>query len=328
MTAPPEVVPALPDATLRVTRTTTGASSGATTWTVTVTGPTPAAGADPQILRLALPAADRLETFGSAWGAEFEPRTLPTDADTVLELTSGRSSHGGMPWLAVQTSAGAWVVSVHWSGNWRIVTRPRADGLGVEVGLRPAGQRVRLGDGEQVALPAVSVGWGADVDDAAAALVAHLGAAAPPGPLLTEWNPWWPYEDADLDEQVFLDNAAVAARLGFDVAVLDAGWFGRADAGTDWFAERGDWHLTNTARFPHGLDWLADRTRELGVDFGIWVEAEAVARTPRRRSSTRSCWHSTRPAPGSATCAWARPPPGSTSCARWASWSSAPGPAG
>ena len=107
------------------------------------------------------------------------------------------------------------------------------------------------------------------MDDAAAALVGHLGAAAPPGPLLTEWNPWWPYEDADITEQVFLDNAAVAARLGFDVAVLDAGWFGRADAGTDWFAERGDWHRTNTARFPHGLGWLADRTRDLGIDFGV-----------------------------------------------------------
>jgi alpha-galactosidase len=134
-----------------------------------------------------------------------------------------------------------------------------------------------LGEGETSSLPEVSIGWGATRTEAATALARHLAGQAPAGPpLLTEWNHWWPYEDAEITEDVFLDNAAVAADLGLDVAVLDAGWFGRAEADSDWVAERGDWHLVNTARFPHGLAWLADETRARGIDFGIWIEAEAV----------------------------------------------------
>ena len=94
--------------------------------------------------------------------------------------------------------------------------------------------------------------------------------------LLTEWNHWWPYEDAEIDEETFLAEASVAADLGLEVAVLDAGWFGRPEASSDWVAERGDWHRVNTARFPHGLAWLAEETRRRGIDFGIWIEAEAI----------------------------------------------------
>ena len=228
------------------------------------------------MLTLRLPPAEHIEGFTSSWGLEFEPTTLTTSAEAGLEVSSGRSSNQAMPWLAVRTEEGCWVVSVHWSGNWRITTRPGPDGLAVEVGLRSAGQRLHLGAGEQLELPSVSVGWGGDVDAAAAALVAHLAAGAPAGPLLTEWNHWWPYEDAAITEEVFLANAAVAAGLGFEVAVLDAGWFGRDDTTSDWVRERGDWHRTNTARFPSGLAALAERTREHGIDFGLWVEAEAV----------------------------------------------------
>ena len=58
--------------------------------------------------------------------------------------------------------------------------------------------------------------------------------------------------------------------------MLDAGWFGRDDQGSDWVAERGDWHLVNCARFPHGLAWLADQTRQPRHRLRIWIEAEAV----------------------------------------------------
>jgi alpha-galactosidase len=168
------------------------------------------------------------------------------------------------------------VLTVHWSGNWRLDTVPGDGTTTVDIALHPAGQRVVLED-ETFTLPEVSVGWGGTRTEAAAALARHLTEQAPPGPpLLTEWNHWWPYEDAEINEDVFLDNAAVAAGLGLDVAVLDAGWFGRAEADSDWVAERGDWHLVNTARFPHGLAWLADETRARGIEFGIWIEAEAV----------------------------------------------------
>ncbi|HEU5485464.1 MAG TPA: glycoside hydrolase family 36 protein, partial [Microlunatus sp.] len=247
----------------------------AATWASRVSGPVDV---DPELMVIGLPAARGISGFTSGWGLEYEPHRLPIDEPSVWEVTSGRSSQGAVPWLAVDTEIGTVVVTVHWSGNWRFVIIPQPDGLQVSVALHPDGQRVVLGDGESLRLPEVSIAVGATRTQAAESLVRLLAEQVPPSPagLPTEWNHWWPYEDAEIDEDTFLAEAAVAADLGLDVAVLDAGWFGRADAGSDWVAERGDWRRVNTVRFPHGLRWLADRTRERGLGFGIWIEAEAV----------------------------------------------------
>jgi alpha-galactosidase len=265
----PALHPALSDGRVEIVAET----GAACTYAVTVTANEPLL-ITPDIGRIALPPATALQTYDSSWGYEYEPRDLPVDAPTTIEISTGRSTQGGMPWLAVGTADGWWVLTVHWSGNWRISTTPGAGEVVIEVGLHPDGQQPALDVGETFTLPEVSIGWGPDRAAAAAALVRHL--ARPTRSLPVEWNHWWPYEDALIDEDVFLAEAEAAADLGFEIAVLDAGWFGRAEAGSDWVAERGDWHRVNTARFPHGLAWLADQTRARGVEFGIWIEAEAL----------------------------------------------------
>jgi alpha-galactosidase len=255
------------------------ATGTATTWATTITGPTGPGGSAPDLMTIVLPTATRaLSGFTSSWGLEFEPQSLPAGESVVWEVTSGRSSNGALPWLAAETERGVVVVTVHWSGNWRFVVTPDADGTQIAVGLHPDGQRMILADGEQLRLPEVSVATGQTTADAAAALALLLSEQVPASAvgLLTEWNHWWPYEDAEIDEATFLAEASAAADLGLEVAVLDAGWFGRAEASSDWVAERGDWDRVNTARFPHGLAWLAEQTRQSGIDFGLWIEAEAV----------------------------------------------------
>jgi len=250
----------------------------AETWATTVTGPTDPAGASPDLMIIELPATHALSGFTSSWGLEFEPRSLAADEPVVWEVTSGRSGNGALPWLAAETDAGVVVITIHWSGNWRFVITPGSDGTQIAVGLHPDGQRVILGSDERLRLPEVSVAAGETTDDASASLATVLSEQVPPSAagLLTEWNHWWPYEDAEIDEETFLAEASVAANLGLELAVLDAGWFGRPEASSDWVAERGDWHRVNTARFPHGLAWLAEETRRRGTAFGIWIEAEAI----------------------------------------------------
>jgi len=250
----------------------------AETWATTVTGPTDPAGASPDLMIIELPATHALSGFTSSWGLEFEPRSLAADEPVVWEVTSGRSSNGALPWLAAETDAGVVVITIHWSGNWRFVITPGSDGTQIAVGLHPDGQRVILGSDERLRLPEVSVAAGETTADASASLATVLSEQVSPSAagLLTEWNHWWPYEDAEIDEETFLAEASVAADLGLELAVLDAGWFGRPEASSDWVAERGDWHRVNTARFPHGLAWLAEETRRRGTAFGIWIEAEAI----------------------------------------------------
>ena len=247
----------------------------AATWSVTLDGPVEVA---PEIMIIAVPDVCAVAGFTSAWGLEFEPALLPVDEPSTWGVTSGRSSNGALPWLALETADGCVVITVHWSGNWRFDLQPYDNGLQVRIGLVDEGQQLHVDAGGIARLPEVSVATGANRNAASAALVRLLLERAPSANvgLLTEWNHWWPYEDAEINEDTFLAEAAVAGDLGLEVAVLDAGWFGRADTGSDWVAERGDWHRVNTARFPHGLAWLADQTRARGVEFGLWIEAEAV----------------------------------------------------
>jgi alpha-galactosidase len=65
--------------------------------------------------------------------------------------------------------------------------------------------------------------------------------------------------------------AALAAKLGAEVFVLDAGWYNKKD----WSRELGDYKADPIA-FPQGIEELAGYVRQLGMKFGIWVEIENI----------------------------------------------------
>ncbi len=69
-----------------------------------------------------------------------------------------------------------------------------------------------------------------------------------------------------------LELAEIAAEVGVERYVLDDGWFGsrRSDA-----SGLGDWAVSADV-WPDGLHPLIDRVRELGMEFGLWVEPEMV----------------------------------------------------
>ena len=225
--------------------------------------------------------------YRSAWGDEFRPESGTTRHDTVLDVRSGRSSHGMSPWLGLEAEdgRGAVIVSPAWSGNWHI----RAlSGGHVSAGISPWRLEVELAPGESVSAPSVVVAVATSLDEAAGELQravaegwlarSEAADAAPP-----EWNHWWPYEDVEVTEEVIAANARVAAELGIRVVTVDAGWFGAPDAGSDWQEQRGDWDRVNTARFPSGLAALGRSVRAAGAEPGIWIEAEAVGRAARLR---------------------------------------------
>ncbi len=76
----------------------------------------------------------------------------------------------------------------------------------------------------------------------------------------------------NIDEGTLLSFAEEAGRLGFDMLVMDDGWFG---ARHNDLAGLGDW-VANADKFPRGLGPFADDIRARGVKFGIWVEPEMV----------------------------------------------------
>jgi len=245
------------------------------------TGPVPLAITRMDSLALRLdPDPWTLDWYRSAWGDEWRPRQGSTRHDVLLDVRAGRSSHGTSPYLRATRERGdaAVVVSPAWSGNWHVAALAGGD---VAAGISPWQLEVVLAPGEEVTAPSVVLAVGAD----AAAVRRELQRAVrddwmPRTPASdaapTEWNHWWPYEDAEVTHDVIVRNARVASRLGLEVATTDAGWFGASDAASVWTEQRGDWWLVNSSRFPGGLTALGEDVRAQGVAAGVWIEAEAV----------------------------------------------------
>lgn len=67
--------------------------------------------------------------------------------------------------------------------------------------------------------------------------------------------------------------AKAGSELGIELFVLDDGWFGKRDNDD---SSLGDW-VVDRNKLPGGLDDLAGRVNNLGLQFGLWVEPEMVS---------------------------------------------------
>lgn len=83
----------------------------------------------------------------------------------------------------------------------------------------------------------------------------------------------WEATEFHFDEEKLVSIARSAAPLGIDLFVMDDGWFGKRDSDTKGL---GDWFV-NEQKLPGGLNHLANRIKELGMSFGIWIEPEMVS---------------------------------------------------
>ena len=82
----------------------------------------------------------------------------------------------------------------------------------------------------------------------------------------------WEATEARFTADKLVDIAREAPKLGIELFVMDDGWFG---ARNDDNAGLGDW-VVNEEKLPGGLGSLVSRVKELGMEFGIWIEPEMV----------------------------------------------------
>jgi alpha-galactosidase len=87
--------------------------------------------------------------------------------------------------------------------------------------------------------------------------------------LVNNWEATYFDFNADKIEAI----ARAGKELGIELFVLDDGWFGKRDSDNsslgDWFVDR--------RKLPNGLEDLARRVRDLGMQFGLWFEPEMVS---------------------------------------------------
>jgi alpha-galactosidase len=223
--------------------------------------------------------------FEGRWAGEFQlRRQARTIGALVRENRRGRSSHDAFPGVIACTATAdeaqglAYGWHLGWSGNHRLAVETLSDGraLVMAEALYLPGE-IRLEPGEMLASPALY----ASVSDAGLSALSrqfhsflrarpqHARLRAKPRPV--HYNSWEAVY-FDHDPAVLADLAARAAALGVERFVLDDGWFKgrRSDR-----AGLGDWTV-DTGVYPHGLAPLIATVRDLGMEFGLWVEPEMV----------------------------------------------------
>ncbi|MFD6416284.1 alpha-galactosidase [Streptomyces sp. NPDC060194] len=167
-----------------------------------------------------------------------------------------------------------WAVHVAWSGNQVYRTERKDGGLTIGGGeLLLPGEAV-LGQGETYETPWVYFASSdAGLDGLAGQFHGFLRSVAtrPASPRPVNFNVWeavlFRHDSAEL-----VELAELAAEVGAERYVLDDGWF-HGRRGDD--AGLGDWWVDGTV-FPDGLKPLVTRVRDLGMQFGIWIEPEMV----------------------------------------------------
>lgn len=77
----------------------------------------------------------------------------------------------------------------------------------------------------------------------------------------------------DVTEQKILDMAKGAKDLGIELFVLDDGWFKNRN---DETSSLGDW-VEDFKKLPGGLKGLSTKIKDMGLDFGLWIEPEMIS---------------------------------------------------
>lgn len=83
----------------------------------------------------------------------------------------------------------------------------------------------------------------------------------------------WEATYFDFNEDKLVAIAKEASKLGFELFVLDDGWFGERNGDN---SSLGDWFV-NRNKLPNGLEGLAKKIQEENMKLGLWFEPEMIS---------------------------------------------------
>ncbi|GAB3285733.1 alpha-galactosidase [Kineosporia babensis] len=227
--------------------------------------------------------ADSVTTFSGRWTREKAPQTTQLSRGSLARQTRrGRPGHD-QPWLlalsdgeARARSGEVWAVHLAWPAD---VTY-RTDRLPENPTLLGAGELLRPGEivlepGSSYTSPKAWFAWSPDGFDGVTHKFHTYLRSRPqhpqaPRPLVLNT---WEAVYFDHNPAKVLQLAERAAEIGVERFVLDDGWFLARRNDTRGL---GDWEVDRTV-WPEGLEPLAERVRELGMQFGLWFEPEMVS---------------------------------------------------
>jgi len=226
----------------------------------------------------------RLTYLAGQWSQEFQRHQLDLARGTfTMGSLQGAPGHAYAPWLAVQDgeAEAAYGIALEWPGNWHITAEAEPGGtVRVRAGRVPHEGAVVLAPGKTLTTPRLACAFSPDGLDGLSRVwhryERHLAGERIHRPRKVLYNSW-EATGFDVDAAGQLELAKQAADIGAELFVVDDGWFtGRGDD----TGGLGDWY-PDPAAFPQGFGAFVEDIRALGLDFGLWVEPEAVSPTSR-----------------------------------------------
>jgi alpha-galactosidase len=228
------------------------------------------------------------------WGEEGDLWWEPL-AEGTKSVDGGRQGRSGWgrPAFLLRNRANGEILwgELGWSGNWRMDFTCRKDerkgeaSLAFSIGPDAADPALRVLDpGETVRTPAVHLAlFHADLDTCVQAAHDHVRHVVMPAQLpgrnqRIEANHRGYICDRETEEGIKRE-IDIAADIGAEMFVVDAGWYGPEP--NIWHRNVGDWYAG--AWLPNGLEPISAYAHQKGLLFGLWMEIESIGQAARLR---------------------------------------------
>lgn len=195
---------------------------------------------------------------------------------------SGRSSNSQLPlWVYAAEGQALWF-GVEWSGCWSLQVERASRDTRISLGLPTFDFLIQ--PGETIRLPGITLGTATGGPEegmnalrriARERMLPDIAGRRPTPPVVFQGLGGMPSFE---DEPTLYREAELAAEIGCEAFVLDAGWY-MSPASEEWFEQIGGWQ-PHPERFPRGMDRFARHVKKLGMRFGLWWEPRAKCSAP------------------------------------------------
>ena len=221
-----------------------------------------------------------------AWARERSIQKKPL-INGIMQIDSKRlsSSHHHSPFLALarpyttEIQGDVYAYSFVYSSNHIEQVEVNAfDVARINVGINPFGFNWLLERGEEFQTPEVILAYSDEGFGKMSRIYHELYRTrlcrgrfrdAKRPILINNWEATY----FNFNEEKILNIAKKAKSVGVELMVLDDGWFGKRD---DDRSSLGDW-VVDRNKLPDGIESLANKVTEMGMQFGLWFEPEMIS---------------------------------------------------
>lgn len=218
---------------------------------------------------------------GEHWGQEGDWVRRPVGRETLRIARGSLGRPHGPPYFSIENAetGEVFLAALAWGASWAAEFSGEFDPLlTFRLGPTASAPLRVIAPGETVRSPEVHLGpFHGTRDAAVAAWHAHLRASVvPPRPKGKEMYTVAARVVEEPGDWI-LREIDIAAEMGVEAYMVDAGWYGGAFAG--WWEHRGDWQ--EGGWLPGGMKGIRKHVHDKGMLFGLWQEPEAIAKKSR-----------------------------------------------